>query len=194
MVVEREDGDENRSGSEMRRMRKQPECTEEADSTAIMMRMMENSNEDPSSVRTLKQPRLVWTPQLHKWLQFYAHDQLEPEELEIEWHEPRKKEISVRVGLYVHGTILGNGRSKSNQYSNTPLIQIGGVKTKQEMTWYIGKTMSYIYKVEMKKNGSRYRCIWGKVTRFHGNSGIAQVRFKSNKPPKLIGSKVRVFM
>ncbi|TXG68231.1 hypothetical protein EZV62_003166 [Acer yangbiense] len=68
MAVEREDGDENRSGSEMRRTRKQPEWTDEADSAAIMMRTMENSNEDPSSVRTLKQPRLVWTPQLHKWL------------------------------------------------------------------------------------------------------------------------------
>ncbi|TXG69518.1 hypothetical protein EZV62_004453 [Acer yangbiense] len=198
---------------------------------------------------------------------FYSRDQLEPKEPEIEWHEPKKKEISVRVrlyvhgtilsyvrsksnqysnipliqidgvktkqevtwyvrksmtyiykaemgkntslycciwgkekkisvrvGLYVHGTILGYGRSKSNKYSNTPLIQIGGVKTKQDMTWYDGKTMTYIYKVEMEKNGSRYCCILGKVTRFHGNSGVAQARFKLNKPPKSIGSKVRVFM
>ncbi|KAI9194883.1 hypothetical protein LWI28_009885 [Acer negundo] len=66
MAVETEDGDENGSGSETRRTRKQPECTEEEDSAAIMMRTTENSNEDPSSARTLKRPRLVWTPQLHK--------------------------------------------------------------------------------------------------------------------------------
>ncbi|KAK0590275.1 hypothetical protein LWI29_024813 [Acer saccharum] len=63
----------------MRRTRKQSECTEEVDSTAIMMRTMENSNEDPLSVRTLKRPRLVWTPQLHKWLYFV---------LQLDFHFP----------------------------------------------------------------------------------------------------------
>ncbi|KAK1576595.1 hypothetical protein Q3G72_015152 [Acer saccharum] len=91
-------------------------------------------------------------------------DLLEPKEPEIEWHEPKKKEISVRVRLYVHGTILGYVRSKSNQYSNTPLIQIDEVKTKQEVTWYVGKSMTYIYEVETEKNTSLYYCIWGKLT------------------------------
>ncbi|KAL5750302.1 hypothetical protein ACOSP7_024905 [Xanthoceras sorbifolium] len=66
MVVEMEETDDNGSGSETRRTQKQPECLEDADSAAIMARMTENSNEDPSLARTLKRPRLVWTPQLHK--------------------------------------------------------------------------------------------------------------------------------
>ncbi|KAG8501423.1 hypothetical protein CXB51_003753 [Gossypium anomalum] len=83
-----------------------------------------------------------------------------------------------RVRLYVRGTILGYKRSKSNQYPNTSLIQIEGVNTKEEVAWYAGKRMAYIYKAKVKKNGSHYRCIWGKVTRPHGNSGVVRAKFK----------------
>ncbi|KAG6765379.1 hypothetical protein POTOM_029418 [Populus tomentosa] len=89
-----------------------------------------------------------------------------------------------RVRLYVRGTILGYKRSKSNQYPNTSLIQIEGVNTKEEVAWYAGKRMAYIYKAKVKKQGSHYRCIWGKVTRPHGNSGVVRAKFKSNLPPK----------
>ncbi|KAF8396871.1 hypothetical protein HHK36_018506 [Tetracentron sinense] len=99
-----------------------------------------------------------------------------------------------RVRLYVRGTILGYKRSKSNQYPNTSLIQIEGVNTKEEVAWYRGKRMAYIYKAKVKKNGSHYRCIWGKVSRPHGNSGVVRAKFKSNLPPKSMGSKVRVFI
>ncbi|TXG49869.1 hypothetical protein EZV62_025744 [Acer yangbiense] len=75
-------------------------------------------------------------------------------------------------------------RSKSNQYPNTSLIQIEGVNTKEEVAWYAGKRMAYIYKAKVKKNGSHYRCIWGKVARPHGNSGVVRAKFKSNLPPK----------
>lgn len=99
-----------------------------------------------------------------------------------------------RVRLYVRGTILGYKRSKSNQYPNTSLIQIEGVNTKEEVTWYQGKRMAYIYKAKVKKDGSHYRCIWGKVIRPHGNSGVVRAKFKSNLPPKSMGARVRVFM
>lgn len=75
-------------------------------------------------------------------------------------------------------------RSKSNQYPNTSLIQIEGVNTTEEVGWYAGKRMAYIYKAKVKKNGSHYRCIWGKVTRPHGNSGVVRAKFKSNLPPR----------
>jgi large subunit ribosomal protein L35Ae len=75
-------------------------------------------------------------------------------------------------------------RSKSNQYPNTSLIQIEGVNTKEEVAWYAGKKMAYIYKAKVKKNGTHYRCLWGKVIRPHGNSGIVRAKFKSNLPPK----------
>lgn len=99
-----------------------------------------------------------------------------------------------RVRLYVRGTILGYKRSKSNQYPNTSLIQIEGVNTKEEVAWYCGKRMAYIYKAKVKKDGSHFRCIWGKVTRPHGNSGVVRAKFKSNLPPKSMGARVRVFM
>lgn len=99
-----------------------------------------------------------------------------------------------RIRLYVRGTVLGYKRSKSNQYPNTSLIQIEGVNTKEEVDWYLGKRLGYIYKAKTKKNNSHYRCIWGKVCRPHGNSGVVRAKFKSNLPPKSMGAKVRVFM
>ncbi|XP_009119450.1 LOW QUALITY PROTEIN: 60S ribosomal protein L35a-1 [Brassica rapa] len=89
--------------------------------------------------------------------------------------------------LYVRGVILGYKRLKSNQYPNTSLIQVEGVNTTEEAEWYKGKRMAYIYKAKTKKNGSHYRCIWGKVTRPH-------TKFTSNLPPKSMGARVRVYM
>ncbi|KAJ6817850.1 60S ribosomal protein L35a-4 [Iris pallida] len=67
-----------------------------------------------------------------------------------------------RVRLYVRGTILGFKRSTSNQYENTSLVQIEGVNTKEKVAWYPGKRMAYVYKAKVKKDGSYYRCIWGR--------------------------------
>lgn len=58
------------------------------------------------------------------------------------------------------------------------------MNTKEEVAWYAGKRMAYIYKAKVKNNGTHYRCIWGKVIRPHGNSGIVRAKFKSNLPPK----------
>eukprot|EP00252_Welwitschia_mirabilis_P011432 TRINITY_DN25689_c0_g1_i1.p1 TRINITY_DN25689_c0_g1~~TRINITY_DN25689_c0_g1_i1.p1 ORF type:complete len:113 (+),score=1.57 TRINITY_DN25689_c0_g1_i1:80-418(+) len=98
------------------------------------------------------------------------------------------------VRLYVRGIVLGYKRSKTNQYPNTSLIQIEGVHTTEEARWYLGKRMAYIYKAKTLKRGSRYRCIWGKATKTHGNSGIVRAKFRSNLPPKAMGSKIRLFM
>ncbi|KAL5701245.1 60S ribosomal protein L35a-1 [Ranunculus cassubicifolius] len=95
-----------------------------------------------------------------------------------------------RVRLYVRGTVLGYKRSKSNQYPSRTLVQIEGVNTKEDVAWYCGKRLAYIYKAKVKKNGSHYRCIWGKVIRPHGNSGVVRAKFTSNS----MGMKVRVFM
>ncbi|CAN6239223.1 unnamed protein product [Urochloa humidicola] len=54
--------------------------------------------------------------------------------------------------------------------------------------------MAYIYKAKTNSSGTHYRCIWGKVTRPHGNSGVVRAKFKSNLPPESMGRKVRVFM
>lgn len=60
MVIEGEETDRDGSGSDSRKSRR-IDCAEEADSAL----RTENSTDDPSA-RTLKRPRLVWTPQLHK--------------------------------------------------------------------------------------------------------------------------------
>jgi large subunit ribosomal protein L35Ae len=74
-------------------------------------------------------------------------------------------------------------RGKSNQYPSTSLIQIEGVNTTEEVNWYLGKRIAYVYKAKTKKNGTLYRAIWGKVVKPHGNSGVVRARFKSNLPP-----------
>ncbi|KAI3974365.1 hypothetical protein MKX01_031034, partial [Papaver californicum] len=61
---------------------------------------------------------------------------------------------------------------------------VEGVNTKEEVQWYAGKRVAYIYKAKVKTNGSHYRCIWGKVIRLHGNNGIVRAKFTSNLPPK----------
>ncbi|BBM98178.1 large subunit ribosomal protein L35Ae [Marchantia polymorpha subsp. ruderalis] len=99
-----------------------------------------------------------------------------------------------RVRLYVRGIILGYKRSKSNQYPSTSLIQIEGVNTAEDVNWYLGKRLAYVYKGKTKKNGSLFRCIWGKVARCHGNSGVVRAKFRKNLPPASLGAKVRVFM
>jgi SHAQKYF class myb-like DNA-binding protein len=68
MVVEADENenmmitDRNGSGSDPKRSRGNEFCLEEADSALHN----EDANDDPSSARTLKRQRLVWTPQLHK--------------------------------------------------------------------------------------------------------------------------------
>ena len=80
-------------------------------------------------------------------------------------------------------------RSKSNQYENTSLLQIEGVNTKEDVAWYCGKRLAYIYKAKVKKNGSHYPCTWGKVARPHGNSAVVRAKFKFNLPPKSMVSR-----
>lgn len=96
--------------------------------------------------------------------------------------------------LYVRGSILGYKRGKSNQYPSTSLIQIEGVNTVEEVNWYLGKRVAYVYKAKTKKNGTLYRSMWGRVIKPHGNSGVVRATFRKNLPPSSLGGRVRVFM
>ena len=120
------------------------------------------------------------------------------------------------VRLYSRGVILGHRRGKRIVYPNTSLLAIEGVRDTKAAEFYFGKRVAYIYKVctlclvllcflcftvgfdhgqaKTERNNSKYRVIWGKVTRSHGSNGVVRAKFTSNLPPKSFGARVRVML
>ncbi|KAJ1629508.1 ribosomal protein L35A [Pavlovales sp. CCMP2436] len=96
--------------------------------------------------------------------------------------------------LWTKGAILGYKRGKTNQYTHTSLIKIDGVNERTAVDFYLGKRLAYIYKAKREVDGSKFRVIWGKVCRPHGNSGVVRAKFAKNLPPKSIGGRVRVML
>eukprot|EP00033_Pygsuia_biforma_P000042 GCRY01000056.1.p2 GENE.GCRY01000056.1~~GCRY01000056.1.p2 ORF type:complete len:120 (-),score=22.53 GCRY01000056.1:86-418(-) len=98
------------------------------------------------------------------------------------------------VRLYNKGVILGYRRSRTNQHPNCALIKIEGVEEKKDTSYYLGKRVAYIYKATKAIKGKKYRVMWGKITRCHGNNGVVRASFKNNVPPKAFGASCRVMM
>merc|ERR1712206_30294 len=84
--------------------------------------------------------------------------------------------------LYVKGKHMGYQRSKNVTNPNTSLIKIEGVANKDEAKFYLGKRIAYVYKASKEVRGTKIRCMWGKVTRVHGNNGLVRAQFKNNLP------------
>ncbi len=91
--------------------------------------------------------------------------------------------------LYVRGKVLGYKRTRTIQKPSQTLLEIEGVNEKEDTSFYVGKRVCYVYKV-----GSDSRCIWGRITRAHGNSGVVRARFQHNLPPKSFGATIRVHL
>ena len=104
------------------------------------------------------------------------------------------KSSGEKVRLFVKGHVLGFKRGKSTQTNHTALISVDGVVCPKDTPFYLGKRIAYIYKASVEKQGSRYRAIWGKFTRAHGNSGVLRAKFRNNLPPKSLGGTVRVML
>ncbi|KAI1319455.1 60S ribosomal protein L33A [Mortierella claussenii] len=96
--------------------------------------------------------------------------------------------------LYAKGRVLGFKRAKRNQRPDISLIQIEGVKTAADTDFYLGKRVAFVYRAKREVDGSKIRCIWGRVTRAHGGSGAVKARFRNNLPAKSFGASVRVMM
>jgi large subunit ribosomal protein L35Ae len=62
-----------------------------------------------------------------------------------------------------------------------------GVGTTEAANFYLGKKVAYVYRAQKEIRGSKFRVIWGKVTRTHGNSGVVRAQFRNNLPAKSFG-------
>ncbi len=88
----------------------------------------------------------------------------------------------------------------TNQYVNTALVKIQGLEDSKDADFYMGKRIAYIYKGQKKVlnagsgSSTKFRVIWGKVTRVHGTNGVVRAKFQKNIPPKAIGQAVRVML
>jgi len=118
--------------------------------------------------------------------------------------QPKRKGVTFQgkrkeSRLYARGRVLGFKRSKCRQYENTSILQIEGVKSKDAAQFYIGKRVAYLYKSEnsVTSGSNTYKgmkCVWGKITRQHGNSGAVRAKFNPQLPTTAIAQAVRVFL
>merc|ERR1719356_1798743 len=109
----------------------------------------------------------------------------------------KKKEVKKTkqpVRLYAKGVVLGYKRSKTNVYPTTTLLKIDGVRTRDDTTFYLGKRVAYVYKAKKEVKNSKYRVLWGKIRRPHGQAGVVRAKFRKAMPPKAFGGPCRVMM
>jgi len=106
-----------------------------------------------------------------------------------------------QIRLYSKAKLMSFQRSHHYQRHSCSLLKIEGVNTKEDTEFYLGKRVAFVYQAQALKSNkghyqgeSKVRCIWGKVTRAHGNSGAVRARFRVNLPARALGRTVRVML
>ena len=56
---------------------------------------------------------------------------------------------------------------------------------KMDTGFYIGKRVAFINKAKSVKINTKFRAIWGKIVKSHGNNGLVRAQFAKNLPPEL---------
>merc|ERR1719329_983484 len=70
--------------------------------------------------------------------------------------------------LYQKGVITSYKRARKDLTPRQSLVKIQGVNTQEQTNYYKGKKIAFVYKCKKEVKGSRFRIIWGKVRRAHG--------------------------
>jgi large subunit ribosomal protein L35Ae len=76
--------------------------------------------------------------------------------------------------LYAKGVFVGFKRGKSTQSEQFALLKVKGLNDKKDATFYFGKRVAYIFKAKTLRNNTKFRTIWGKIVKSHGNSGLVR--------------------
>jgi large subunit ribosomal protein L35Ae len=105
-----------------------------------------------------------------------------------------KTQTASKPRLYVKGTFLGFKRGRRNTYHHTSLVKVDGVNDVNGGNFYVGKKIAYIYKAPTAVRGSKFRYVWGKITKTHGANGVLRAKFSSNLNPEWVGNSVRVML
>ena len=98
------------------------------------------------------------------------------------------------VRLWVKSKFLGFRRNRVVQQPGQALLKLEGVNDSDSTRFYFGKRVVYIYKAEVKTGGSKFRTIWGRISRAHGKNGVVLAKFKPNLPARAMGATVRVML
>merc|ERR1711916_187228 len=97
--------------------------------------------------------------------------------------------------LYSRAVFTGFRRGKRTQYTDTSILKIEGVQSREDTEFYMGKRAVLIYKApKQEKQGSKFRTIRGRVTQPHGNAGSVRAKFNTNLPPAAMGTRGRVML
>lgn len=113
-------------------------------------------------------------------------------EKKVREHDNNAYNKKAPVRLWVRSKFLSFRRNRVNQQQNQALLKIEGVNKAEDTQYYLGKRVAYIFKAPTTVQGSRFRTIWGRISKAHGRQGVVIARFSPNLPARAMGATLRV--